>query len=139
MNKMQNSGSYMNSSKRFALRLPVFWSLRETRESVENESASGKTAVTVTAFHRTKSRPEIDTREHLSRFMQGASLRGQASILRRSRSRSMADYIDTRRASWRVMFIARKNKLLLATCNSDADAKEEEARVGHKLLSSIRL
>lgn len=139
MNKVEQQGLYVASSRRFRIGIPVCWKLCETEQEVQIESPSGKTAVTITTFKKVDPDSSIDSREHLTRFLNGAAVNGKPSILRWSRFRSSARFTDSRDVLWEVVFLTRRKRLLLGTCNSARGAAGDELQQGRRSLESIRL
>ena len=139
MSKVPQEGFYIASSKRFRISVPVSWRLCETEQDFQVESPSTKTAVIVTTFKNLDSALSVDTREHLSRFLRRAPVKGKAKVLAHSKSRSSARYKDSRERSWKVVFLAKPSRLLLATCNSEPTTDLHEMRIGQGILESIKL
>mgnify|MGYP005811160011 CR=1 FL=1 len=133
------AGTYIVPRGHVSIAVPAFWTLRQTNDDIEVEAPSGSTSVIVTAFQRSKGYKSLDAREYLEHFLETAPKNGTLKRGPGSRPRASARYKDTDGDNWCVAFVANKDTLLLATCNTNLSVAHKEAKTGISVLESIRL
>lgn len=132
-------GSYVTPSGNVSLRVPPFWTLRQTNDDLEVESPSGATSVIVTAFQRDETTVKLDAREYLEKFLRTAPIKGRAHTESNGRSRAVSRFRDLEGDHWEVEFLSDGDTLLLATMNSTQSLRSEELRTGAGVLRSLKL
>jgi hypothetical protein len=137
--KKPTAGTYTVPRGHVSLAVPPFWTLRQTNDDIEVEGPSGSTSVIVTAFQRNKGARTLDAREYLDHFLETAPKNGHLRRAAGTRQRATVKYKDPDGDLWNVAFVANKNTLLLATCNTSLPATHKEAKTGTSVLESLRL
>jgi hypothetical protein len=134
-----HGGSYLTPGGNVSLGIPSFWTLRQTNDDLEVESPSGKTAVIVTAFHRTNGGGKLDARYYLESYLSTALVKGRPNVEKNGHGRAISRFRDAEGDHWQVEFLTDGETLLLATMNTSLSTRSQEAKVGSQVLATLDL
>jgi hypothetical protein len=132
-------GMYTAPRGDVSIAVPPFWTLRQTNEDLEVESPTESTSVIVTAFKGETGNKRLNAREYLQHFLETAQTKGSPKLNGSTSTKATARFRDLDGDNWKVLFLSNGKTLLLATCNSSLPITGKEAKLGLRVLESLKL
>ena len=133
------AGLYTAPRGDVSIAVPPFWTLRQTNDDLEVESPTESTSVIVTAFKGENGNKRLNAREYLQHFLETAQTSGKPKLNGSTSTKATARFRDPDGDNWKVLFLSNGKTLLLATCNSSLPPAGKEAKLGLKVLESLKL
>lgn len=133
------AGVYTAPRGDVSIAVPPFWTLRQTNDDLEVESPTESTSVIVTAFKGENGNKRLNAREYLQHFLETAQTKSKPKLNGSTSSKATARFRDLDGDNWKVLFLSNGKTLLLATCNSSLPPAGKEAKLGLRVLESLKL
>jgi hypothetical protein len=133
------AGLYTAPRGDVSIAVPPFWTLRQTNDDLEVESPTESTSVIVTAFKGESGNKRLNAREYLQHFLETAQTTGKPKLNGSTATKATARFRDPDGDNWKVLFLSNGKTLLLATCNSSLPLAGKEAKLGVRVLESLKL